>query len=109
MPCPGWRRREAEERRMTETIRFGIIGGGLMGRESLAMTRRWDELLDLDVAPEIIALCDTNPALFDWFRQRLPGLRTTTDYRELLADPEIDAVYCAVPHYLHADLYCDIL
>lgn len=30
--------------------------------------------------------------------------RTYTDYRQLLADPEIDAVEIIVPHYLHAEI-----
>jgi predicted dehydrogenase len=28
-----------------------------------------------------------------------------TDYRDLLADDTVDAVYCAVPHHLHAEVY----
>lgn len=93
-----------------QTIRFGIIGAGLMGHEFAVASARWPALLDLDVAPVIVGVCDTNPALFDWYRDTVPTLRcVTTDYRELLANPDVDAVYCAVPHHLHADLYTDII
>jgi len=93
-----------------QTIRFGIIGAGLMGHEFAVAAARWPALLDLDVAPAIVGVCDTNPALFDWYRDTVPTLRgVTTDYRELLASPDVDAVYCAVPHHLHADLYTDII
>ena len=34
--------------------------------------------------------------------------RASTDWRDLLADPEVEAVYCAVPHHLHAELYVAI-
>ena len=27
----------------------------------------------------------------------------------MLANPEVDAVYCAVPHDLHEEFYCDII
>jgi predicted dehydrogenase len=44
------------------------------------------------------------------FYERLsPAPRLTTSVEELLADPEVEAVYCAVPHHLHAELYPAIL
>jgi predicted dehydrogenase len=55
-------------------------------------------------------VCDANPAALEWFQERVPGLRVcVTDYRELLASREIDAVYCAIPHNLHEQVYVDIL
>jgi predicted dehydrogenase len=90
-------------------INFGIIGCGLMGREFAGAAARWCNLLDIDVAPRIVAVCDANPAAIPWFTAALPGLRTFTDYAALLADPEIEAVYCAVPHHLHRKMYIDIL
>jgi len=91
-------------------IPFGIIGAGLMGREFAHATARWPVLLDLDVGPEIVGLCDTNPTLFSWFTENFPSVEiVTTDYHDLLASDEIEAVYCAVPHNLHADLYIDII
>ena len=44
-------------------IRFGIIGCGLMGREFASAAARWCHLLDMDVRPEIVAICDANPDL----------------------------------------------
>ncbi len=63
----------------------------------------------MDVRPQIVAVCDANPAAMTWFTDALPGVRTYTDYHDLLADGEVEAVYCAVPHNLHAQLYVDIL
>lgn len=87
-------------------IRFGIIGGGLMGREFASATARWGHLLDMPARPEIVAVCDKNPVLFAWYRDNVPVAQLTQDYRELLANPDVDAVYIAVPHHLHAELYC---
>ncbi len=90
-----------------KTIRFGIIGGGLMGREFASAAARWMHLLDMKARPEIVALCDRNPAVHAWYRENLPGIRQyTDDYRALLANSEVEAVYVAVPHNLHEEIYC---
>ena len=90
-----------------KTVRFGIIGCGLMGREFASAAARWCHLLEIDVRPEIVAVCDTNPALFPWYTEHFPSIRQATqDYRELLANAEVEAVYCAVPHHLHREIYC---
>lgn len=92
-----------------KTIRFGIIGGGLMGREFGSAAARWPHLTGELARPEIIGVCDPNPAALDWFR-RLGTVRYFTgDYQELLQRDDIDAIYCAVPHNLHAQIYCDVI
>ena len=91
-------------------IRFGVIGCGLMGREFASAAARWCHLLDLDFEPQIVAACDTNPANLGWFEDNLPGLRLATpDYRRLLDDGSVEAVYCAVPHHQHAQMYIDTI
>ncbi|MEP7290936.1 MAG: Gfo/Idh/MocA family oxidoreductase [Chloroflexota bacterium] len=91
-------------------IRVGIVGLGLMGRELASATARWCHVLNLDFEPVITAICDTNPALFDWFESNFDTLvLKTTDYRDLLNSDNVDAIYCAVPHNLHAQFYCDII
>jgi predicted dehydrogenase len=91
-------------------IRFGIIGGGLMGREFASAAARWCHLYGLDFEPRVEAMCSITLADLEWFRCSVPGLRlVTSDYRELLDDPEIEAIYCAVPHNLHAQIYIDTI
>lgn len=93
-----------------KTMKFGIIGCGLMGREFASATLRWNHLTEEITKPEIIGICDTNPASFQWFDSAFPGLQYHfTDYHELLQCEEIEAVYCAVPHVLHAQVYGDII
>jgi predicted dehydrogenase len=95
---------------MSTEIRFGVIGLGLMGREFASAAARWIHLSNLNVRPVLVAACDTNEKAFDWFRACVPTLQfTTTNYQELLARPDVDAIYCAVPHNLHAQVYCDII
>jgi predicted dehydrogenase len=53
---------------------------------------------------------DTKPSCHDWFAESLPTVRQfATDYRELLANPDVDAVYVAVPHNVHATIYGDAI
>lgn len=93
-----------------KTIRFGVIGCGLMGREFASAAARWMHLTETRARPEIVGVCDTNEDLMGWFTTHLPSVKqTTTDFRELLANPDIDAIYCAVPHVLHAEIYPQIL
>ena len=87
-----------------KTIRFGIIGGGLMGREFASAAARWMHLTDIQAKPEIVALCDKNPAIYPWYQQNFPTLKQVTDdYKALLANKDVDGVYIAVPHNLHAE------
>jgi len=91
-------------------IRFGIIGLGLMGREFASAVARWCHLLNVDFVPKIAAICDTNPQLFRWFEDNFDEIRVKSpDYHDLLNSSEIDAIYCAVPHNLHQQLYTDII
>lgn len=95
-----------------KTVRFGLIGLGLMGREIASAVARWCHLENFGVRPEITAICDNAPppGRVDWFRHHFPTIRqVTADYRELAANPDVDAIYCAVPHHLHTQLYTAII
>ena len=91
-----------------DTVKFGIIGCGLMGREFGSAAARWFHLADMDVRPEIVAVCDVNDDLTSWFTENLSSVKQVTkDYKALLANPEVEAVYVAVPHNLHQDICCN--
>jgi len=94
---------------MKNKIRFGVIGAGLMGREFATNAARWHHLKTPGLWPEITAVCDPVPAAAAWFTDNVPSCtQAFTDHRELLAS-DIDAVYCAVPHHLHAEIYADVI
>jgi predicted dehydrogenase len=90
-------------------IRFGIVGGGLMGREFASAAARWVHLADIGARPEIAVVCDVNPGVLHWYERLDPPPRLTNDWRDLLADDSVEAVYCAVPHHLHEELYVEAL
>src|SRR2546430_17198375 len=76
-----------------QTMRVGIIGGGLMGREAAGAFGRWFVLENIPVRAELVAVCDVQEKLLEWFRQ-VPSVKLfTKDHLELLRSPEVDVVY----------------
>ena len=86
-------------------VRIGVVGGGLMGREFASAAARWAHIDANGVRPELAAVCDVSPDVLAWYERLDPAPRLLSDYRELLADDSIEAVYCAVPHHLHQEIY----
>jgi len=94
---------------MSEKVRIGIVGGGLMGREVASALSRWFVLDNFPVQAELTAVCDLVEAQREWFR-RVPTVKLlTADLKELLASDEVDVVYVAVPHHLHEGIYLEVL
>jgi len=87
------------------SVRIGVVGGGLMGRELAVVCGRWMSLVDHPVRPSIVAVADPNPAAREWFRQIDSVTTLVDDWRTLIEDDSIDVLYLAVPHNLHEDLY----
>ena len=94
---------------MKPRVKVGIIGCGLMGKETASAFSRWFMLKDSPVLPQIVAVSDLDPKALDWFRQ-VPGVvKFATDYREILNSIDVDVVYVAVPHDLHHQIYSDVM
>jgi predicted dehydrogenase len=86
-------------------VNLGLIGGGLMGRELASAAARWVHLGDLDVRPRLVYACDVQPQALAWYERLADPPRLSHDPRAVFDDPHVEAVYIAVPHHLHADLY----
>jgi phthalate 4,5-cis-dihydrodiol dehydrogenase len=71
----------------------GIIGAGHYG---IQHANALDALEDV----QLVAASRTNAAALAEFTQRY-GIKGYTDYRDLLADPEIEIVVIATPHHHH--------
>ena len=79
-----------------------------MGREVASALARWFVLDGFPVQADLTAVCDLAEKQREWFRQ-IPTVKLlTADYHELLAS-DVDVVYVAVPHNLHAAIYLDVL
>jgi len=75
--------------------RIAIAGLGYWGPN---LARNFDELA------ELTWLCDLDEGLLDRYGARYPQASRTTDFAELVADPELDAVVIATPVPTHYGL-----
>lgn len=93
-----------------KSLRFGIIGCGLMGKEFASAVSRWMHVHSDVTKPEIVAVADTNAQAMRWFLDNVPTVvYHTQQYEELLRRDNVDAIYCAVPHMLHEKIYIDVI
>jgi len=78
-------------------IHFAVLGPHNRGRISL-LAHRPDEGLRL------VAACASHLENLDDYRTTCgEGFFLTSDYREILANPEVDAVFVCTPDHLHAE------
>ena len=66
------------------TLRIGIIGGGLKGREAAACFGRWFALENFPVRAELVAVCDLREELLEWFAPATQCLRARNGLGELV-------------------------
>ncbi|MGN1082416.1 MAG: Gfo/Idh/MocA family protein, partial [Candidatus Avispirillum sp.] len=93
-----------------KTVKFGLVGCGLMAREFASAAARWCHFTQEIPRPEIVGICSVVPAEMEWFKKNFPDIKyCVTDYTELLDKDDIEAIYCAVPHNLHEQFYIDII
>ena len=82
---------------MTDQLRIGIIGCGEISKiataPGIAAARNAQHVMVMDIREELAK---------DMAEQS--GVSYTTNTEELLGNPDVDAVYIAVPHFLHAPL-----
>lgn len=78
-------------------VRIGIIGYGYWGPN---LVRNFAETPGMTVA----AVADLDTAKLEVVKRRYPAVHVTTDMRELLRDPNIDAIAVATPVSTHFEL-----
>ena len=79
-------------------IRLGALGAG--GRGGICrMAHRPEQ------GSEVVAICDIRPSVFEDYHKRLnPDIPCYTDYRKLLDEAKVDAVFVTAPDYLHEEM-----
>ena len=78
-------------------VNIGVIGYGYWGPN---LVRNFAELSGGRVA----AVSDLSSKKLELVQKRFPGVKTTSDYNEILNDPSIDAVAIATPVNTHFDV-----
>src|SRR5262245_53078283 len=79
------------------SIKWGLIGCGDIARKRVAPALRDSPLC------ELIAVSRAKAHLAESFASEFGARRWYSDWRELLADKEIEAVYIATPVHLHSE------
>jgi len=87
---------------MSEPVRYGIIGTGMMGCE---------HIMNLKLIPDAVvtSIADSNETSRGWGKSFAgEGVEVYTDYRELLRAAAVDAVVVATPNFTHHDVLQDV-
>ena len=92
-----------------ETIGVGHIGLGVRGGELIQQTAGGTAKQKGIAGARVVAVCDVyKPHLQKGVdRSQNASVRTYTDYKELLADPEVNVVVIATPDHWHAQMLMD--
>ena len=92
---------------MTETreIGVGLISVGWMGKlHSRAYQAIPLVYPELRIRPRLVHAADTAPDRAEYARDVLGYAKGSTDYREVLADPDVDVVSICAPNLLHREI-----
>lgn len=98
---------------MDKKIRYGLIGIGAQGGAYAGFLTGKGGFPGMP-APEIPphcalgALCDIDPAKEAMCKEKYPEYPFYSDWKEMIASGNVDAVITTVPHYLHTEIaiYC---
>jgi predicted dehydrogenase len=82
---------------MRKTIRVGVAGCGYWGPNLIRNLRQMPDC-------ELRLICDSSQSRLSHMRRLHPGVPTTTQFEDLLNDPDIDAVLISTPVHTHYDM-----
>ena len=88
-----------------KTLNIGLIGGGFMGRTHSNGYRRVPNFFpDLAYTPVLKAVCFRNETKAKAFAEQWGYESFETDWRKIIARPDIDAVDICTPNDTHAEI-----
>ena len=82
---------------MADKINLAVVGSGYWGPN---LIRNIAGLPDATLH----TICDLNPKALQTAAERYPGVRTTPNFSDVLADSEIQGIVLATPAHLHAEM-----
>jgi len=86
------------------TLRLGVIGAG-----GFAQRQHIPNLLKSKISASLVAVCNRSGVNAKKAAQKYRAQYCTTDYKEIIADPSIDAVIIATRHDTHASMAADAI
>lgn len=85
-------------------IGIGILGGGYMGKAHAVAMSAVGAVFDTALRPRLEMVCATTQESAERYRNAYGFARATADWRELVADPAVEAVVIATPQRFHCEI-----
>lgn len=85
-------------------IKIGLIGAGFMGQTHANAYKSINNIFGDEVVPELVAVADVNEANAKSLAEKYGFQRWTTDWHEVVSDPEIDMVDITTPNASHCPI-----
>ncbi|WP_073952710.1 Gfo/Idh/MocA family protein [Streptomyces kebangsaanensis] len=90
---------------MVDVLGVAVVGFGWMGRvHAQAYTRVLHHFPQLAVRPRLVAVADEVPGRAEEAAERYGFDSATRDWREIAADPRVQAVSITAPNFLHREI-----
>ncbi len=89
---------------MKKTLNVGMIGYNFMGKAHSNAWRQAGKFFDLPAKIRLKTICGRTAASVEQAREQLGWETASTDWRAVLADPEIDIVDITTPNDSHAEI-----
>ena len=90
---------------MVSTLGVAVVGFGWMGRvHTQAYARVPHHFPQLSVRPELVAVADEVPGRAEEAAEQYGFVTAARDWREVAADPRVQAVSIAAPNFLHREI-----
>lgn len=89
---------------MAKELRVGLVGCGFMGRAHSNAYRRLNNFFPVEHRAVLKVICDVEEAKARKFVEVWGYERAETDWRKMVASPDIDLVDICVPNVAHRDI-----
>ena len=89
---------------MAKTLRIGMIGYRFMGKAHSNAWRQAPHFFPLKAGVELHTICGRDPKALESAREQLGWSNASTDWEEVINNPEIDAVDINTPNDSHAEI-----
>jgi len=85
-------------------IGIGIVGGGYMGKSHSIAFASVGAVFETKLRPRLEMIAASSPESAEKYRRAYGFARAASDWRELVADPKVDAVVIATPQGMHREI-----
>src|SRR5436190_21809054 len=89
-------------------LNIGVIGCGLQGRAIIDSLQQFPQQKE-ENGPHVIAICDNYKRALTRNAEAAPKAQQYDDYKQLLANKDVQAVIVSTPTHLHKDIAIEAL